>query len=66
MTKQELLEMIKTVLEANPGADIVRMSRRNAEKLGMPVKVCGRDVAVMDEGFPDNCILTGGHSTCCG
>ena len=66
MTKQELLEMIKTVLEANPAADIIRMSYANAKTLGMPATVYGRDVVVMDEGFPDNCILTGGHSTCCG
>ena len=66
MTKQELLEMIKTVLDASPGADIVRMSHANAKKLGMPAKVYGRDVAVMGDDFPDNYILTGGHSTCCG
>ena len=66
MSKRELLRMIHLLKKENPGADVVRMSLANFRTLGMPAKVYGLEVLPVDNGFPDNYILTGGHNTCCG
>ena len=60
LTTQELLDMIRAGKEAAPWADAVRMNITNARKLGMPAKVLGLELIVMDKVFPDNYILVGG------
>ncbi len=60
LKKDELLKMIRLLLNTAPNYGAVIMSYNNAKLLGMPETVLGHKVIVKDEGFPDNYILTGG------